>query len=379
MGAAVPFQGDFGISKNPESFAADQYRCYFTDVQRGSVLRLSKDGLTPISDYGMKDWFTDKLYSLDVPRIIGSFDSRKNNYNLTISNKGGAAKVVPYQNVNPGEMVFTGLSSGHYQNGLGHVNHVEEDPEPEQPHGDGPVISDPPPPPPPPPPPSTEECQEHPITALSNHIPEGGTVNGNYRFSEVGWNADGEYMLYSHCGGLKYKADGTYYNMSGLTSNCVNYGMADTFVGYWAQNFNPSTYETPNGQIVFEGDDSGVGFWDGSYCTVPLTAAGAPSPNTQWSNDCDQSWMPPEGPDALPNVDGFPECGWPINGQVVIGNTTYDVGGSAAVLGSNGQYTHYGWASVLNPVTQTSVAPLAVLNMDHYQQHGAWAYNMQNN
>ena len=87
LGQAIPFAGDFGISKNPESFANDQYRCYFADVQRGSVLRLSKDGLTPISDYGMKDWFTDKLYSLDRPRIIGSFDARKNNYNITLSNR----------------------------------------------------------------------------------------------------------------------------------------------------------------------------------------------------------------------------------------------------------------------------------------------------
>ena len=384
LGAAVPFQGDFGISKNPESFAADQYRCYFTDVQRGSVLRLSKDGLTPISDYGMKDWFTDKLYSLDVPRIIGSFDSRKNNYNLTISNKGGAAKVVPYQNVNPGEMVFTGLSSGHYQNGLGHVNHVEEDPEPEQPHGDGPVISDPPPPPPPPPPVDTSECQPHPLSGLGPDVPFHNGTGYNQAFDQVGWDENGEYYLWIHCGGTLYKADGTKYNVSGPNSNCASYGTPPNFSGYWAQNFNPSSFETPNGVNTFEGDETGVGMWDGvTNCVVPLVAAAGPigglNPNTQWSNDCDESWMPPEGPDALPNVDGFPECGWPINGQVVIGNTTYSVGGSASVLGSNGQYTHHGWASVLNPVTQVNVAPLAVLNMDHFQQHGTWAYNMQNN
>ena len=46
------------------------------------MLRLSKDGLTPISDYGMKDWFADNL-KLNQ-KLIGSYDSRKDDYNLTL-------------------------------------------------------------------------------------------------------------------------------------------------------------------------------------------------------------------------------------------------------------------------------------------------------
>ena len=61
LGQVTPFVGEFGISKNPESFASESYRAYFTDKSRGGVLRLSKDGLTPISDAGMKDWFRDNL------------------------------------------------------------------------------------------------------------------------------------------------------------------------------------------------------------------------------------------------------------------------------------------------------------------------------
>ena len=82
LGQAVPFVGEFGISKNPESFAAEKYRVYFTDKQRGAVMRLSKDGLTAISDHGMTDWFRDNLRL--GSRLIGSFDSEKNEYNLTI-------------------------------------------------------------------------------------------------------------------------------------------------------------------------------------------------------------------------------------------------------------------------------------------------------
>lgn len=77
LGQTIPFAGDYGISKNPESFAADAYRLYFSDRTRGSVLRLSQDGLTPISSYGMKNWFADNLSNSN--RVIGSFDDKKKN------------------------------------------------------------------------------------------------------------------------------------------------------------------------------------------------------------------------------------------------------------------------------------------------------------
>ena len=83
LGQAMPFSGDFGISKNPESFASDSYRIYFTDKIRGAVVRLSKDGLTPISSHGMRDWFNDNLKLSH--KLVGSFDDKKNEYNLTLS------------------------------------------------------------------------------------------------------------------------------------------------------------------------------------------------------------------------------------------------------------------------------------------------------
>ena len=82
LGQSRPFVGEYGISKNPESFASSSYRAYFTDKQRGAVLRLSMDGLTPISDQGMRDWFRDKLKN-DYYRIVGSYDKSKQDYNLT--------------------------------------------------------------------------------------------------------------------------------------------------------------------------------------------------------------------------------------------------------------------------------------------------------
>ena len=82
LGQSRPFVGEYGISKHPESFASSSYRAYFTDKQRGAVLRLSMDGLTPISDAGMKDWFRDKFKD-EYFNIIGSYDTNKDSYNLT--------------------------------------------------------------------------------------------------------------------------------------------------------------------------------------------------------------------------------------------------------------------------------------------------------
>ena len=84
LGQTVPFVGDYGISKNPESFASESYRAYFADKQRGAVLRLSRDGLTPISNTGMNDWFRDNLSEYNS--LIGTYDNYKEDYNLTLVN-----------------------------------------------------------------------------------------------------------------------------------------------------------------------------------------------------------------------------------------------------------------------------------------------------
>ena len=84
LGTAIPFSGEFGISTDPESFASESYRAYFADKVRGAIVRLSKDGLTPISDHGMKDWFRDNLKLSN--KLIGSYDERNAEYNITLKN-----------------------------------------------------------------------------------------------------------------------------------------------------------------------------------------------------------------------------------------------------------------------------------------------------
>ena len=84
IGAIQPYAGEFGISTNPESFAVYGYRKYFTDARRGSVIRLSQDGITEISNYGMYDFFRDQLSSIGDGDIIGGYDIHNKCYTLSI-------------------------------------------------------------------------------------------------------------------------------------------------------------------------------------------------------------------------------------------------------------------------------------------------------
>lgn len=81
LGQAMPFAGEFGISKRPESFVSYGFRAYFTDKARGKVLRLSRDGLTDISTKGMSNFFENKFKS-HTGRITGSYDENMGTYNL---------------------------------------------------------------------------------------------------------------------------------------------------------------------------------------------------------------------------------------------------------------------------------------------------------
>ncbi len=65
IGQITPYHGEYGISKNPESFAIYAFRKYFIDRNRNAALRLSHDGITEISEYGMRDWFRDNLAPLN--------------------------------------------------------------------------------------------------------------------------------------------------------------------------------------------------------------------------------------------------------------------------------------------------------------------------
>ena len=84
LGQAMPYNGEFGISTNPESFAYYGYQAYFTDKARGAVLRLSKDGLTLVSSKGMTSYFRDAMIDLNGP-VLGSYDIHSKQYILSLT------------------------------------------------------------------------------------------------------------------------------------------------------------------------------------------------------------------------------------------------------------------------------------------------------
>ena len=85
LGQAIGYVGEYGISKNPESFSSHAFRIYFADKARGAVLRLSRDGLTTISEKGMSDFFGDNLAASST--ILGTYNEDKGSYNITLNNQ----------------------------------------------------------------------------------------------------------------------------------------------------------------------------------------------------------------------------------------------------------------------------------------------------
>jgi hypothetical protein len=91
IGPVRAYAGEFGISRNPESFAVYGYRKYFTDKDRNAVLRLSADGITEISNYGMTDFFRDEFSTLDsyqtlpgLGKAVGMWDIYNKQYVVSL-------------------------------------------------------------------------------------------------------------------------------------------------------------------------------------------------------------------------------------------------------------------------------------------------------
>jgi len=93
VGDVQAYKGKFGIATNPESMAQHPFAVYFSDAMRGRVLRLTDEGIVPISDLGMKDYFAD-LMSENIWRCLGTYDDRKGEYNLTTSKKYTNTQVI---------------------------------------------------------------------------------------------------------------------------------------------------------------------------------------------------------------------------------------------------------------------------------------------
>jgi hypothetical protein len=85
IGQITPIAGNWGISKDPLSFAVYGYQKYFVDRNRNAVLRLAGGQIAEISNFGMIDFFRDTLSAVTSTGVIlGAYDNYNQNYVLSI-------------------------------------------------------------------------------------------------------------------------------------------------------------------------------------------------------------------------------------------------------------------------------------------------------
>ena len=84
LGTQISYEGEYGISLNPESFTRWGNDLYFTDARRGAVMALQPNGLFEISSQGMKNWFKANLDTNTVK--LGMFDPYFEHYVLAVDN-----------------------------------------------------------------------------------------------------------------------------------------------------------------------------------------------------------------------------------------------------------------------------------------------------
>lgn len=86
--------GKYG-SKNAESFTAWGNRKYIVDQARGVLIRISNDGITPLSDYLGRNWFSKVMDNNQGNLMVGSFDPLTEEYllNLTVPSDSVILKI----------------------------------------------------------------------------------------------------------------------------------------------------------------------------------------------------------------------------------------------------------------------------------------------
>lgn len=117
LGIPSYYAGDYGTS-NPESVVERFGVVYYVDAKASKVLRLSADGVTPISEKGMSSFFDslfkDVIANSQNPSIIGGFDPDNNEYIITVEPSlkssvtiGSEVNVVPINS--SGNIVFDSI------------------------------------------------------------------------------------------------------------------------------------------------------------------------------------------------------------------------------------------------------------------------------
>lgn len=103
IGEIISYNGNYGIGRNPESFAYFAGRKYFADKPKGMILRLSRDGITEISNNGMRSYFRENLR--DATSINGMWDIHNKRYTVSV-NKPSNSFTVSFSEESKGWVSF---------------------------------------------------------------------------------------------------------------------------------------------------------------------------------------------------------------------------------------------------------------------------------
>lgn len=109
LGTQLPMNGEWGISKHPESFAKWGDDIYFTDQRRGVVLQMTGQQILEISSLGMTDYFRDLMKANPNNQKLGAYDPHNNMYVLAENNQRSipcSLTISPTNNVYPKDGPF---------------------------------------------------------------------------------------------------------------------------------------------------------------------------------------------------------------------------------------------------------------------------------
>jgi hypothetical protein len=83
LGQQKAYDGEYG-SQHSDSFDFYGFNRYFADYKRGTVMVKTNNGLIPISEKGMNDYFTSLFRDNTIHNIIGEYDQYLDSYILNI-------------------------------------------------------------------------------------------------------------------------------------------------------------------------------------------------------------------------------------------------------------------------------------------------------
>jgi hypothetical protein len=84
LGVQKTYEGEYGISLQPESYARYGFNTFHTDVKRGVVVKKSNNGIFEISSQGMTNYFKNLFRNTTILNCIGEYDQQNEQYVLNI-------------------------------------------------------------------------------------------------------------------------------------------------------------------------------------------------------------------------------------------------------------------------------------------------------